>query len=113
MSFTYASITHSYLNLDGTPASGKVTFQLSGAMRNSGITFAPSMPMVCPLSAGSLIAVLPANNDPGTVPDGVTYLVTEEIASMGTGTVGQTFTILVPTDGGSIDLASLLPQDSA
>lgn len=114
MSFTFASVTHTYLNLDGTPASGKVTFELSGAMRNSGTTYAPSLPMICPLnSGGSLVAYLPANNDPGTIPDGVTYTVTEEIASMGTASVGETFSILVPTGGGTIDLASLLPGSSA
>lgn len=108
------SVTHTYLNLDGTAASGKVSFQLSGAMRNSGTTFANSLPMICNLnSGGSLIAVLPANNDPGTIPDGVTYTVTEEIASMGSASVGETFAILVPTGGGTIDLASLLPGDSS
>lgn len=114
MSFTFASVTHTYLNLDSTPASGKVTFELSAAMRNAGTTFAPSLPLIVTLnSGGSLIAYLPANNDPGTIPDGVTYTVTEEIASMGSGTVGQTFSIVVPTGGGTVDLASLLPGDSA
>lgn len=110
MAFSQVTIQHSYLNLDGTPASGAVVFQLTGAMRNSGTTYAASLPVVATLNgSGQLSVELPANNDAGTIPDGVGYIVTEKIAGAAEGT----FTVNVPTGAGTIDLASLLPQEMA
>jgi hypothetical protein len=75
-------------------------------MSNAGQEFSADDPEVVQLDAtGSISVRLPSTVNPGTTPDGVQYTVTEEID--GDETV---WTITVPSGGGSIDLASLLPS---
>ena len=87
MSLTQVTVTATRENPDGTPASGRIVFTLSGAITNGGMTVEPS-PIVGILSSGSLVnqsyepLQLFALNDTGTTPVNpvpVFYLVTEEI----------------------------------
>lgn len=110
MAFSSVTVTHTYTNLDGTPASGSVEFALTGAMRNGGVTLAASNPLIANLdSSGALSVALPATDDPATVPQGRMYTVTERIA----GAREETYTVSVPSAsaGQSIDLGSLYPAD--
>lgn len=107
MAFSQVTITHSYLGLDGSAASGTVTFQLTQTMRNAGVTYPAKTPVTATLTAGAFSITLPANDDSGTVPDGSAYLVAEAI-----GDAEETSTITIPASeaGQTIDLASLLPS---
>lgn len=110
MSYSMVTISHSWSNLDGTPSSGSVEFQLSGAMRNGSTTYAASNPIIVALTpSGTISVVLPANDDATTLPQGRMYQVTEKIA----GAREETYTISVPSAsaGQTIDLGTLYPQD--
>lgn len=64
----------------GEPASGTVTFTLTQPITNGTDTI-PCAPVSATLDGtGSFSHPLPATDDPGTVPQGVWYGVTEQIA---------------------------------
>ena len=100
------TITHSYFGLDGSASSGIITFSLSSAIRNGGRTISGNLPYA--MVAGILTVTLPCNDDPGTVPQGTSYTVTEAI----TGETQQEFTIVVlaADNGKTVDLAAYLPS---
>ena len=107
MSFTVRTVTHTYLNADSTPASGKVTFDLAGAMTNGGTTILPSE-VVAPLdSTGSFSVSLAGNDDTATVPTGVQWQATVRVL----GSEPSTSSITIPSAGtGNVDLGTLLPS---
>ena len=107
MAFSTCTITHSFSNPDGTPASGTLTFQLSKRMTNGTSTIVPGELTATLDSNGLLSQPLTANNDPGTVPGDAEWLVTFRI--LGASSDGP-YGITVPAGGGSVDLGSLLPQ---
>ena len=106
MAFTTASVTHSFQNADGTAASGKVTFDLTRRMTNSGTTVIPT-DIAAQLSAtGGISVTLTANNDAGTTPVDAQWRVTFHIL----GCDQEQFYITVPSGGGTVDLGTLLPE---
>lgn len=113
MSFTQITVTHTFTNLDGSPASGVVAFRLSKRITNGTQSYASEVPVHATLNgSGVLSQVLPANNDPATVPNDSTYTVTFFLNGAGGATTsGETYEITVPynASGGTVDLGTLLP----
>lgn len=105
MSFTRATVTHTFENADGTPASGAVTFTLTKRMTNGTTTIVPSEITANLNSEGKLSQALTANDDPGTIPSDAQWRVDLRIL----GAPSEPYFITVPTGGGTADLGSLLP----
>lgn len=105
MSFSQATITHQFLNADGTPASGSITFWLTKAMTNGSTTMVPASITANLNGSGVLSQALTANADTGTVPTDAQWRVDLRIL----GAEEVTYSIIVPTGGGSVDLGALLP----
>ena len=105
MSFSQCTITHAVTNADDTPASGSITFTLSGRMTNGTTTIVPAAITANLNSSGQLSQALYSNVDTGTVPQDTNWRVDFRIL----GAEAETFFIIVPTGGGSVDLGSLLP----
>lgn len=103
MTFTYVTITHTFETAADTAAAGFVDFKPVAPMHN-GLTVVQKT-VSAPLSGlGGLSQILAANTDPGTIPTGTTYQVTERI----TGQPTLTYFIQVPHDQGtSLDLRVL------
>lgn len=109
MSFSQRTITHSFENADGTPASGNVTFTLLNRMTNGAITIIPAE-ITTPLDgSGNISQALTSNQDQGTLPQDVQWRVDFRITAAGS-PVTESFYITVPPGPGSTDLGSLLPQ---
>jgi hypothetical protein len=111
MAATIITVTHKFLNPDGTPVSGMIGFRLSQRITNGGVTYAEQVPVHSSLSAtGELSQALPANNDPATTPVNSTYIVTFYLN--GGQLSGDEVSITVPYNaaGGTVTLGSLLPQ---
>lgn len=109
MAFTLVRLTHSFKNPDGSPASGVIVFKLSQRITNSGTTYTPQVDVHATLNAtGHLTQTLPANNDPGTTPQGSNYVVT----FMVNGFSGDEVAIIVPHTAptGTVNLGTLLPK---
>ena len=106
MAFSSANLQHTFLNADGTPGSGALTFWLSGRMTNSGTTIVPAEVTANLSATGVLAQSLTSNVDPGTSPQTTTWNVTMRIL----GSQNEEFSIVVPTGGGTVDLGTLLPQ---
>lgn len=106
MAFTQRTVTHTFTNADGSPASGTVTFALTGRMTNGSTTIVPAAEVTGTLNAtGNLSVTVTANNDTGTVPTDAGWMVTLRIA----GAKQEEFLITVPSGTGTVDLGSLLP----
>ena len=101
---TTITITGSYVDYSGTAISGQITFTLGDVLRSGidNVMVAPST-VVVPLVAGSFSVTLPATNDPDIIPNPYTYTVVESFVG------GRTYTISVPYNGGSLDLADISP----
>lgn len=104
---TTRTITHSFLNADGTTASGRVTFNLSSRITNGTTTVVP-VEVAAQLDASGAISVaLVANDDAGTAPAGSTWRCTLRILGI---SEEESYAITVPSAGsGAIDLGTLLP----
>ena len=109
MAFSTRTITHTFENADGTPASGTITFGLTKRITNGTTTIVPAEITANLNASGQLSQVLTANNDPGTLPADSMWRVDFRIATPGA-PVTETFYITVPTGAGTVDLGSLLPQ---
>lgn len=78
MSFTPVTVTGTYLQSSGQPASGTIVFQLSYEMTDGVGTTVPSVPIPVKLDGtGSFTIVLFANDDTTTTPAGTTWQVQE------------------------------------
>lgn len=106
MPFSSATITHTFMNADGTPASGSITFVLSGRMTNGTTTIVPAEVTANLNGTGQLSQALTSNVDAGTSPQTTSWTMTMRIL----GASQEVFSIVVPTGGGTVDLGSLLPQ---
>lgn len=106
MAFSTVSITHGFQNPDGSAASGTVEFTLEKRMTNGTTTVLPWSITATLSATGTISQALVANNDSGTVPADATYRVDIRIL----GASQETYWITVPTNGGSVDLGTLLPQ---
>jgi len=110
MSFTSITVTGTYEDPVGDPAEGRVTFKLTSTMRQpeGNLTIVPTDAVATLDGNGEFSIVLPANNDTGTVPTGVTYEVTERIR----GAALNKYFISIDKDAinGTVDLADLVPS---
>lgn len=106
MAFSTATITHTFENADGTPASGSITFRLTDIMTNGVVSLVPMSITKNLDNSGNLSQVLTSNADATTVPTTTQWEVDMRIA----GASQQTFFIVVPTGGGTLDLFSLIPS---
>jgi polygalacturonase len=103
MSFTLVPVTRTYLDEDDQPRSGTVRLQLTGVLHNDGAFAGRNVHAVSLDAAGTASLLVPATNDPGTLPEtGGTYQVTEALSDLPT----TTYYIEVPFDGGPVDLAT-------
>lgn len=109
MAFTTRTITHTFVNADGTPASGSVTFTLTKRMTNGATTIVPAEVVAALSASGQLSQALTANNDPGTTPADAQWRVDLRLATPGA-PLTEAFYVTVPSGTGAIDLGSLLPQ---
>jgi hypothetical protein len=108
VSFTQATITHKFTNANQTPASGAIEFTLTKRMSQSGQTITPGSVAATLDMSGNLSQALTANNDPGTIPGDAQWRVDFRIL----GAEQDSYYITVPTGGGTIDLYTLLPQNT-
>lgn len=106
MPFTSATVVHAFENADGTPASGSITFVLSGRMTQTGKTITAGEITTNLDATGNLSQGLTSNVDAATVPQSTSWLMTMRIQGAET----ESFAIVVPSGGGTVDLATLLPQ---
>lgn len=103
------TVTHTFINPDGSNASGTVRFSLSGRMTNGTETIMPSEPVTATLSNGALSVSLPSNLDPGTVSTD-TYPHWDVTINI-TGARTEEYAIQVPTSG-PVDLMTLIPSQA-
>ena len=109
MSFTFATVTATYENPDGSPAQGQLTLTPSGDLTNGLVTIVPR-PLTLTLDAqGYASAQIPSTEDPGTMPVGVTWRVDERID----GAPVVSWSTPVPSGGVSVDLSTLRPSTEA
>ena len=105
--FTTATITHTFLNPDGSAATGSVQFTLEGRMTNGTTSVLPGSVSATLASNGSFSQQLTANNDTGTLPQNAQWRVDIRLTSDSL----ETYFITVPTGGGTVDLGTLLPTN--
>lgn len=105
MAFTLVTVTCTYQYQDETPASGTVSFTLSVPVANSGLLLSGREQTVTLDASGKISLVLPANDDPGTIPAGSSYLVKERIA----GSPVRVYSIVIPHTAASLDLSTVAP----
>lgn len=110
MAFTSVTVTHQFLNPDGSNATGTVRFSLSGRMTNGTQSIMPAEPITAILSSGSLSQALPATDDTGTVSSDseIHYDVTINIDGART----EEYAIVVPHATSPVDLFTLIPSQS-
>jgi hypothetical protein len=109
MAFTQTTVTHTFENADGTPASGSLTFTLLARMTNGSTTIVPAEIPANLDGSGHLSQSLTSNQDPTTLPQNVQWRVDFRITAVGS-PVTEAFYITVPPGPGTVDLGSLLPQ---
>lgn len=103
MAFTFVTITHTFQTAADLAAAGEVDFQPVEPMHNGNTIVAKKTTAVLS-GAGVLSQKLAANTDPGTLPTGTTYKVTERI----TGQAAFSYYIQVPhNQGATLDLRTL------
>jgi hypothetical protein len=100
--FTSITLTGTYKDTQGNPASGSVILQLSQQMHQPGVGVAPTASIVLPLSAGGFSTAVLATDDAGTQPPMSSYNVIEEI----TGAPVNLYSIQIPHATSPIDIAS-------
>lgn len=106
MSFTTATIGHNFTNADQTPASGQIKFTLTKMVTNGTTSLVPASITASLNASGVLSQVLTSNADPATTPTDSQWRVDIDIL----GAPNQSYFIVVPTGGGSIDLGTLMPS---
>jgi len=110
MAFTPITVTGELLSSTGEPGIGRVTFLATSAMRQpaENTTIVPTEITATLSASGSFSVVLYATNDTGTVPQGVSYEVTERVR----GAALNKYFISIDKDaiGGTVDLADLVPN---
>lgn len=111
LSYDTETVTGSYINQDGSYASGQITFQaeVDGFLSDStsSLVIIPTTFWVSLDATGHFTLDLPATDDPNVLPSGFTYTVTEALS-----TGHRTYSIAVAVGGGPYDLSSLSPSVS-
>ncbi len=105
MAFTSVELTGTFQS--PTPASGTLTFTLTQAITNGDVVLAPSPVTVTLDEGGRFSLMLAANDDAATIPQGVRYGVTEQIA----GAQPRDYFILVPHATSPVDISTLMPGE--
>jgi hypothetical protein len=100
-----ATITHTFLNADGSVAAGTVTFKLTDRISNGVDDVEPTVITAALNGSGAISVQLYSNQDAGTVPPDTYWQAFIRVSSL----PPENFRITVPTGGGSIDLYQLLP----
>lgn len=110
MAFTPITVTGTFVDGEGAPSEGKVTFLATATMRqpSENLSISPTEVTATLSASGSFSVVLYATNDIGTEPKGVTYEVTERIK----GSPRNKYFLAIDKDsiGGTVDLADLVPD---
>jgi hypothetical protein len=109
---TPITLTATFLDADGQPASGHVTFRLSAPLQDTAgnVIVAPTTVRADLDADGHMEVALFATADEATIPQGLTYRVTEQIA----GASIRRYDIVVAAEPATVDLADLAPVvDSA
>lgn len=107
MAFTPVTVEGTFKSSAGQSAAGTLTFTLTQAMVNGGVSVPPS-PIIATLDgSGHFSTVLYANDDEATVPQGVQYGVTEQV----TGAQPRDYFILVSHATTPVDLSTLTPGE--
>lgn len=108
MAITFVPVTHTFLNGDGSPASGSVTAILDKSVTNGSTSVMPTeVTAQINGSTGAMSLRLAATDDPGTSPPDARWKVTLRVA----GTDAVTYSIQVPAaDASGVDLGVLLPR---
>jgi hypothetical protein len=110
MAFTLITVTATYKNVDQTIAVGYVTFQATAEMQQAAGNIQPATLFKATLDpTGKISVVLPATDDPTTLPTGVTYAVTEQIVGAPT----RIWQLTVPRAVTPLDLSSVVPATLA
>lgn len=106
MALTTRTVTGTYQRLDGSPASGGVTFEPNAALSaGSSDVMVPATPVTATLVNGAFTVTLVCTDNAGVSPTGWAYTVVERI----TGADRRTYTISVPAGGSALDLADVTP----
>lgn len=108
MAFTSCSLTHSFTNPDGTPASGTVELTLSKRMTNGTNTIVPGSVTATLNGSGDVAVSVASNKDPATLPTDAQWRCDLRIA----GAEPQSYWLTVPAQG-SADLMSLATEADA
>jgi hypothetical protein len=112
MAFTSVTLTHTFVNANGTAASGSVRFMLNTRMTNGTTSIMPATEVTANLNgAGALSAVVAATDDTGTISvGGAFWHVIIAIAGAKT----EEYDISVPhsAPGGTADLMTLIPSSA-
>ena len=122
MAFTPVTLTGKYS--DGlNPMSGTVTVTLSQVIANGGVIAVPSSKVLVLDDEGAFSYVFPATDDPGTVPQGAFYEITEELLSIDEQAQQRDYSIAIPCGAsgesgatgatgptyGTVDISTLMP----
>jgi hypothetical protein len=108
MPFTSCTLTHgSFINPDGTPASGTVELSLSKRMTNGTATIVPGSVTAALSGAGALSVAVASNADAGTTPTDAEWRCDVRIA----GAEVVTYWLVVPAQA-SADIMSLVSADA-
>lgn len=107
MAFTAITVTHQFLNPDGSYASGTVVFSLEKRMTNGTTSVVPGVTVTATLDGtGHLSASLYANTDTTTIPQDSQWRVDIRVNNEDDGP----YFITIPPTPSTQDLGPLLPQ---
>jgi hypothetical protein len=106
--WTKVTVTGKYIDLDGNPLTGTVSFVPANvpALVDAGLltVIFPKTLQATLDSNGAFSIQLPATNDPDIAPTGFTYTVNETF-----GNYYRTYSISVPYDSAPLDISTILP----
>jgi len=108
MAATVITVTATYLNPDGSAASGKVTLALSEPIANANVIY-HVQPQIATLNGdGTISQPLVANDDTATTPTGSFYTVTEDIEDA----PQREYVVVIPhaASDATVDLSTLMPS---
>ena len=106
--FTSVEVVGTFNTSAGQPAAGTLTFTLTQAMANNDVVIPPNPIVVTLDEHGHFSVDLAANDDTATVPQGVQYGVTEQIA----GAQPRDYFILVSHATSPVDISMLMPGET-
>lgn len=105
---TLITVTGQFIDLTGTPCVGTVTFKpsYSNVLKDDAapVSIVPITLTATLDGTGAISINLPATDDPDIIPMGWSYTVTYSFVGF-----SQSFSIVVPYDGGNIDLTTVSP----